>query len=83
MADKACRYDLDDLDTTWLKLLNEERDDLGLPIVEEITMELVMDELESQCFENLQDTIKSQEGLGIEYDEDVICDVCRSVNNLC
>lgn len=78
VADKACRYDLDDLDTGWLKLLNDERDDLGLVTVEEITMELVMDELESQCFDNLQEAIKNQEGLGIEYDEDVICDVCRS-----
>ena len=28
----------------------------------------------------MQKTIKTEEGLGIEYDEDVICDVCRSVS---
>lgn len=37
--------------------------------------------IDSQCFENMQDTIHSEAGLGIEYDEDVICDVCRSVSH--
>ena len=31
-----------------------------------------------QCHENMQETMKTSEGLGIEYDESVICDVCRS-----
>ncbi len=35
-------------------------------------------ELESRCQQNMQQAIETQEGLGIEYDEDVVCDVCRS-----
>lgn len=35
-------------------------------------------ELESVCQEKMQQAIETEEGLGIEYDEDVVCDVCRS-----
>lgn len=37
-----------------------------------------MEALESQCHDNMKHAIDTVEGLGIEYDEDVICDVCRS-----
>ncbi|XP_013787364.1 protein Jade-3-like isoform X2 [Limulus polyphemus] len=77
-ADKVCRYDLDSLDVQWLKRLNDELDELGQPQVEEEKMEYIIEDLETQCFTNLQEAIKSKEGLDIEYDEDVICDVCRS-----
>lgn len=30
------------------------------------------------CYENMNIAIETEEGLGIEYDEDVVCDVCRS-----
>lgn len=33
-----------------------------------------------QCSNRFQDALKTEKGLGIEYDEDVICDVCRSVS---
>lgn len=35
-------------------------------------------ELESTCEEKMRQAIETEEGLGIEYDEDVVCDVCRS-----
>lgn len=41
-------------------------------------MECVLVELESVCQEKMQQAIETEEGLGIEYDEDVVCDVCRS-----
>lgn len=41
-------------------------------------MEYVLVELESTCEEKMQQAIQTEEGLGIEYDEDVVCDVCRS-----
>lgn len=37
-----------------------------------------MEALESQCHDNMKHAIDTVEGLGIEYDENVICDVCRS-----
>ncbi|KAM9499671.1 protein Jade-1-like isoform 1-T1 [Salvelinus alpinus] len=72
------RYDLDDIDVSWLELVNLEFRELALPELDELTMERVLVELESQCEENMQQAIETEEGLGIEYDEDVVCDVCRS-----
>lgn len=42
-------------------------------------LERVIEELEIRCWEKVQTIVKTEEGLGIEYDENVICDVCRSV----
>lgn len=41
-------------------------------------MERTMEALERKCHESMNHAIETEEGLGIEYDEDVICDVCRS-----
>ncbi|XP_043996331.1 E3 ubiquitin-protein ligase Jade-2 isoform X1 [Gambusia affinis] len=71
-------YDLDDLDVTWLQLVNQEFRQMALPELDELTMELVLVELERLCQEQMQQAIETEEGLGIEYDEDVVCDVCRS-----
>uniref|UniRef100_A0AAX7SWW6 Jade family PHD finger 2 n=1 Tax=Astatotilapia calliptera TaxID=8154 RepID=A0AAX7SWW6_ASTCA len=71
-------YDLDDLDVAWLQIVNQEFRQMGLPELDELTMECVLVELESVCQEKMQQAIETEEGLGIEYDEDVVCDVCRS-----
>ncbi|KAM6970034.1 E3 ubiquitin-protein ligase Jade-2 [Aplochiton taeniatus] len=72
------RYDLDDLDVTWLELVNAEFRLMALPELDELTMERVVVELEGACEESMRRAIETEEGLGIEYDEDVVCDVCRS-----
>ena len=51
--------------------------------VAEWVMEKVMEELETQCYNNMQNIMKTVEGLGIEYDETVTCDVCKSVRRNC
>ncbi|XP_049448567.1 protein Jade-1 isoform X1 [Epinephelus fuscoguttatus] len=71
-------YDLDDLDVAWLELVNHEFRQMALPELDELTMECVLVELESVCDEKMRQAIETEEGLGIEYDEDVVCDVCRS-----
>ncbi|XP_029304370.1 protein Jade-1 isoform X2 [Cottoperca gobio] len=71
-------YDLDDLDVAWLELVNHEFRQMALPELDELTMECVLVELESACEEKMRQAIETEEGLGIEYDEDVVCDVCRS-----
>lgn len=48
------------------------------PELDEMTLERVLEELETMCYENMNIAIETEEGLGIEYDEDVVCDVCRS-----
>ncbi|CAH2103646.1 unnamed protein product [Euphydryas editha] len=77
-AEAACSYDLDATDTAWLKLLNAERARAGAPSVSEDQLEKVIEELEVRTWDKIQAIMKSEEGLGIEYDENVICDVCRS-----
>uniref|UniRef100_T1J3Y0 PHD finger protein rhinoceros n=1 Tax=Strigamia maritima TaxID=126957 RepID=T1J3Y0_STRMM len=77
-AEKMCQYDLDDCDVQWLKIVNSERTALGLSPVEETVMETVIEEIEQQCHNNMKSAIQNHAGLGIEYDEDVLCDVCRS-----
>jgi len=42
-------------------------------------MERVIEELEMRCWEKVHAIVKKEEGLALEFDESVICDVCRSV----
>lgn len=78
LAEAMCRYDLDDMDLHWLQALNQELDRMGEEPMGELTMERAMEALERHCHDNMNHAIETVEGLGIEYDEDVICDVCRS-----
>jgi len=48
----------------------------------EYEMERIMEQLEMRCYDGLQAAMKTTEGIGIEYDEDVVCDICRSVGLL-
>nr|KAG5701801.1 hypothetical protein BaRGS_000791 [Batillaria attramentaria] len=79
LAEQLVRYDLDDLDVCWLEEVNLSRLELGLIQINEWNMERVMEALEYQCHEKMTAIMKTEEGLGIEYDEDVVCDVCRSL----
>ncbi|KAL5013057.1 hypothetical protein ScPMuIL_011608 [Solemya velum] len=78
LAEQVVRYDLDDMDVCWLQRMNEEREEMGESFIHEWTMERIIEGLENQCHENLKAKQKTEEGLGIEYDEDIVCDVCRS-----
>ncbi|KAM9709069.1 protein Jade-1 isoform 1-T1 [Menidia menidia] len=78
LAEGMCRYDLSEEDVSWLQVINQEFAEMALPPLDEITMERVMEELERCCHENMSHAVETEEGLGIEYDEDVVCDVCQS-----
>jgi len=52
---------------------------VGDTVLLEYDMERVMELLETRCYDGLQDAMKTTQGIGIEYDEDVVCDICRSV----
>nr|XP_056711460.1 protein Jade-1 isoform X2 [Euleptes europaea] len=78
LAESVCRYDLNYMDVAWLELANEEFKDMGMPELDEYTMERIMEEFEQRCYDNMNHAIETEEGLGIEYDEDVVCDVCQS-----
>ncbi|KAM6969439.1 protein Jade-1 isoform 1-T2 [Tautogolabrus adspersus] len=78
LAEGMCRYDLNEEDVTWLQTANQEFADMALPPLDELTMERVMEEFERCCHDNMTHAMETEEGLGIEYDEDVVCDVCQS-----
>ncbi|KAM6917675.1 protein Jade-1 isoform 1-T4 [Lycodopsis pacificus] len=78
LAEGMCRYDLNEEDAAWLQTANREFAEMAMPPLDEITMERVMEEFERCCHENMTHATETEEGLGIEYDEDVVCDVCRS-----
>ncbi|XP_029316067.1 protein Jade-1 isoform X2 [Cottoperca gobio] len=78
LAEGMCRYDLNEEDVTWLQTTNQEFAEMAMPPLDEITMERVMEEFERCCHENMTHATETEEGLGIEYDEDVVCDVCQS-----
>lgn len=77
-AEAACSYDLDECDVAWLKILNGERAAAGLPPIHEDQLERIIERFELNCWDKIQTILRNEEGLGIEYDENVICDVCRS-----
>jgi len=52
---------------------------VGDAVLLEYDMERIVEQLEMRCYDGLKDAMKTTEGIGIEYDEDVVCDVCRSV----
>uniref|UniRef100_A0A8C9QF91 Protein Jade-1 n=1 Tax=Spermophilus dauricus TaxID=99837 RepID=A0A8C9QF91_SPEDA len=78
LADSVCPYDLNDMDAAWLELTNEEFKEMGMPELGEFTMERVLEEFEQRCYDNMNHAIETEEGLGIESDEEVACDVCQS-----
>ncbi|XP_075056009.1 protein Jade-1 isoform X2 [Mixophyes fleayi] len=78
LADGMCRYDLNEMDVVWLELINEDFKEMGMPQLDEYIMERAMEEFEQRCYDNMNHAIETVEGLGIEYDEDVVCDVCQS-----
>lgn len=57
------------MDLSWLNALRESEENIDIP---EDILEDVIDQLEHQSAQN----IKAKQ-VGIEYDDQVICDVCR------
>lgn len=76
-SQQACAYDMDDVDLAWLNRVNAQRNAIGSSKISELSFEQTMEELERQSWANMQTLLKTEEFLGIEYDENVICDVCR------
>ncbi|XP_052283046.1 protein Jade-1-like [Dreissena polymorpha] len=78
LSEQVVRYDLDDLDVAWLIQLNETRVEVGAVQVLEWTMERVLELFEARCHDKMETKKKTEEGLGIEYDEDIVCEICQS-----
>ncbi|CAD5120454.1 DgyrCDS9022 [Dimorphilus gyrociliatus] len=78
IGESLCRYDLDLMDISWLEIFNRGRTSSGIETLGARQMERIIECFEDKCHENMQMREKTGAGLGIEYDENVVCDVCRS-----
>lgn len=63
------KYELDLIDLSWRELMSQ----TCLPTIPESLIEDVITELERQCAENMKNN-----KIGIEFNDGVVCDVCRS-----
>ncbi|XP_055721648.1 protein Jade-1 isoform X2 [Salvelinus fontinalis] len=78
LAEGTCQYDLNDTDVAWLELINHQFTLMGMAVLDETTMERAMEEFERRSCDRMRHPMATEEGFGMEYDEDVVCDVCRS-----
>ena len=62
-------------------LLSYTRVYVGLEPTPEYMLEQMMESLEMTCYDNMQNTKKNTIGLGVEFDENSVCNVCQSVSN--
>ncbi|CAI8037996.1 Protein Jade-3 [Geodia barretti] len=73
-------YDLDDMDVNWLEQVNLQRKFRALAgpdgLSEDTFREAII-ALETKCQQNMACAVVTDETLGIEYDEETVCDVCR------
>lgn len=73
-------YDLDELDLNWLQSVNTKRKFRALASgrgLEEDTLREALLTLETKCQQSMARAVATEETLGIEYDEQTTCDVCR------
>ncbi len=79
-----CRYDLDDVDVAWLRLVNARRIGDSIDAISEDTMEIIIEKLENDCYESLQTMLHApamhNRVVGREFDENAACDICQSVS---
>ena len=81
-AEQVCTYDLDNVDKNWLETLNGERALTGLSSVTETEVERTIEELEKQCWDKINTTLRNSDDFDIAQDDSIICDVCRSVSQV-
>jgi hypothetical protein len=66
----ASAYDLDLMDLCWLQSLRQSEESV---LISESILTRIINQLEIQCATNMK-----AKQVGIEYDDQVLCDVCRS-----
>ena len=73
-----CRYDCDEMDLAWLNRVNYEFQLAGIDQLTRVNFERLIENFEQQSYESLKAAIDKLQSYSIEYDEGVVCDVCRS-----
>lgn len=76
--DDMVEYDMDEEDTQWLSLINEERKTEGLTSVPQEAFELLMDRLEKECEFETQAPGNGNEPVNpYNIDENAVCCICN------
>lgn len=73
-------YDLDELDLAWLDSVNQKRKFkvlAGSSGLSEVLLQQSITLLERKCYKNMMHAVRTDESLRIEYDDSIVCDVCR------
>lgn len=78
LIEHVCRYDSDELDSSWLLKVNKEFKQMGLEQLTRINFEKIIENYETQTNIKLKEAYKALDAYSIEYDDEVVCDVCRS-----
>lgn len=73
----VCKYDCDQMDMAWLRRVNAELDVAGVERIGRLDLERLIENFEWQSYESLKQAIDKLQSYSIEYDEDIVCDVCR------
>lgn len=73
----VCKYDCDQMDMAWLMRVNTELDMAGRERIGRLDFERLIENFEWQSYESLKSAIDKLQSYSIEYDEDIVCDVCR------
>ena len=75
--DELVEYDIDEEDSQWLQLVNEDRKQQGLTAVPQEAFEILMDRLEKECFFESRTTGDSNEVSMYNIDENAVCVICN------
>lgn len=66
------------MDLLWLNRINLELELMGAERLTRSNLERLIENFELQSYENLKQSIDKLQSYSIEYDEDIVCDVCHS-----
>ena len=75
--DELVEYDIDEEDSQWLQLMNEDRKQQGLTAVPQEAFEILMDRLEKECFFESRTTGDSNDVSMYNIDENAVCCICN------
>ena len=75
--DELVEYDIDEEDSQWLQLVNEERKQQGLTAVPQEAFETLMDRLEKECFFESRTTGITADQSMYNIDENAVCCICN------
>lgn len=73
-------YQIDDLDYSWIAIVNEERECLGEPLLYDWMLEEMIETLEHMCYVKMNEKVRELEMQSLEFDENAKCDICLHVS---